>query len=177
MFFGTTFGRVLLIRKIRSGPSALSNSQFFIFHFCNTRYKWQKKKEIGIENGILYTGAEKGKRITYPGRVGTVDLEGGAQRAIARRAAQLKPIVPTPPECRRDSRITLPKINVARFCNKNGVHAAVTIYPHNLRETLKLRKEQEILGEGKMPKRPVFTHLHTVGGHVTKLINDGSSFT
>ena len=106
-----------------------------------------------------------------------MDLEGGAQRAIARRAAKLKPIVPTPPECQRNSTIRLPKINVPRFCDENGVHAALTIYPHNLRETIKMRKEEKILGEGKMPKRPVFTHLHTVGGHVTKLIDDGSPLT
>ena len=71
----------------------------------------------------------------------------------------------------------MPKINVPRFCGKNGVHAALTIYPHNIRDTIKLKKEEELNGEGKMPKRPVFTHLHTVGGHVTKLINDGKSLT
>merc|ERR1712055_565213 len=141
------------------------------------RYKWQTKKHLaGIEDGILYTGAEKGKRITYPGRVGTIDLEAGAQKALAHRAAKLKPIVPMPSECRRDSKIKLPRINVPRFCERNGVHAALTIYPHDLRETMKLRKDAKILGEGRMPKRPVFTHLHTVGGRVTKQIDDGSFF-
>ena len=48
------------------------------------RYKWQTKKHLaGIEDGILYTGAEKGKRITYPGRVGTIDLEAGAQMGFS----------------------------------------------------------------------------------------------
>ena len=36
----------------------------------------------------MYTGAEKGKKIKYPGRVGTIDLEAGAQKAIARRVAK-----------------------------------------------------------------------------------------
>merc|ERR1712134_173597 len=102
------------------------------------RYKWQIKKESkGIQEGILYTGAEKGKRINYPGRVGTVDLEGGAQKAI-----------------------------------KNGVNAALAIYPHNLREVLRRRKEDKRMGDSVVPKnakRPVFDNLHTVGGHVTKL--------
>ena len=68
-----------------------SNSQSYF----DLRYKWQIKKESkGIQEGILYTGAEKGKRINYPGRVGTVDLEGGAQKAIKTRVAKLKPMIP-----------------------------------------------------------------------------------
>ena len=97
----------------------------------------------GVEKGIYYTGAENGSRIGYPGRVGTVDLEKGAKVALARRLADNSlydqpaigrtPFVPTPPECRRPSIPKLPAIDVDQFCDTNGMHSSLTVYPNNIR--------------------------------------------
>ena len=107
------------------------------------RYKWQKLKESdGVEKGIKYTGAENGSRITYPGRVGTVDLEGGAKEAFTRRlggnvatksAIGRHPFVPTPSVCKPPPIPKLPAIDVDKFCDKNGIQSTFTVYPNNIR--------------------------------------------
>ena len=107
----------------------------------SVRYKWQKLYESN-RNGIPFTGAENGAYIPSGERVGTINKEKNALDAFARRLADNMPaqppigrreFVPTPRECRPPPIPRLPAINVDKFCDRNGIHSSLTVYPNNIR--------------------------------------------
>lgn len=136
MFPGMTFMLVLSKRT-----TILGEFQAFSTLTKVVRYKWQKLYEIN-RNGIPYTGAENGAYIPPLPRIGTEAKEDNALDAFARRLADNMPaqppigrraFVPTPPECRPPPIPRLPAINIDKFCERNGIHSSLTVYPNNTR--------------------------------------------
>lgn len=128
------------------------------------RDSWRSRNNShGVQEGIRYTGAEKGKRLDYPGRVGSCpNKEERAQNAIARKLGRNFITIP-PHSNSADKPVKLPKIGsslvMPTFAKKPGCYSE---YRKKMNKTLK---------DDRVPKKPVFQHLHTVCGTVTKLID------
>jgi hypothetical protein len=176
-------------REIVPAARAINNNvPWHDFHACSIkknddiRYKWQKLYESN-RNGIPFTGAENGAYIPASERVGTINKEKNALDAFARRLADNMPaqppigrreFVPTPRECRPPPIPRLPAINVDKFCDRNGIHSSLTVYPNNIRTIIDMRNNHEIIGRA-CPKKPVWRNSQTVIGLVNKLKQEGEN--